>query len=646
MNSKFKNYTKDDMLKKSQQNTCFMAIDIGDKSCKSFDSFSSHDSFINFKNSLKIKEQNFYEIIREESVEYYDCECDDINELFILYNTTYDFLVEKRFIKNLVQARKDFLSNNDEWNITDKDLIHIYILSSTKDKKFSLHITIRSNYYFPDLITRIEYFKSFFQFIKDYDIFKFIDSKVYNKDRLFRIIGSTKKGKDRPFIRSNYNKESREGYEIMFFNSYIHNKCVHEISNKYVRIILEEPKHEEEKNIDKDDIIEIVMNHPDVKDIFDFPDNNCCLKRLQPGFCSNCQRIHHNDNSSYNIKNNKLYLNCRRATHGICIKDFNIDDKILDVILNHRIVKNNFEYENGLLKRIKPSFCDICDTTHYFENYSFNLFGSKIFLNCSKNPKGVCIHDFTPTTPFKERLNIKGKQVDCNDEFVQDFSDERVIIIKSCMGSGKSTSRDRFIKRLDKNLTICILTPRITFANSVYNELKDEGFFLYSNNNIENSKRVIIQVESVYRIKKIPDILIMDECEALLYQFSSSITHGENFVPNINMLDIMFRSVKKIVLMDAMMSNKTFDFVNKYTTVYSFYNYTKKPVERTCERLTPIKEGNKLNISPFVEKLLEELKKGKNIFLVCSSFNKLNETILPTLIGVNRSHVRSTGFLV
>ena len=74
MNSKFKNYTKDDMLKKSQQNTCFMAIDIGNKSCKSFDSFSSHDSFINFKNSLKIKEQNFYEIIREESVEYYDCE--------------------------------------------------------------------------------------------------------------------------------------------------------------------------------------------------------------------------------------------------------------------------------------------------------------------------------------------------------------------------------------------------------------------------------------------------------------------------------------------------------------------------------------------------------------------------------------------
>ena len=111
-----------------------MAIDIGDKSCKSFDSFSSHDSFINFKNSLKIKEQNFYEIIREESVEYYDCECDDINELFILYNTTYDFLVEKRFIKDLLKARKDFLSINDEWNITDKDSIRSYILSSTKIK--------------------------------------------------------------------------------------------------------------------------------------------------------------------------------------------------------------------------------------------------------------------------------------------------------------------------------------------------------------------------------------------------------------------------------------------------------------------------------------------------------------------------------
>ena len=210
----------------SPQQCCFdRANDVGDKvfavkqikylknekevSTSTYNSFKNHRDFVNYM--YESKENNYYELIKESCIEYYDFDytmkavkekyqIEDIDQLISI------------FIRDFLKIRNEYIEHcwsstlgQGSQSIIDKDLyLHLgdikiddcIFLEANSSEKFSLHVLIR----------RLDNRPIFFQHITDQKIFqtKFqqyliffksfikIDLSVYNNNSLFRCEGQTK----------------------------------------------------------------------------------------------------------------------------------------------------------------------------------------------------------------------------------------------------------------------------------------------------------------------------------------------------------------------------------------------------------------------------------------------------------------------
>ena len=129
------------------------------------------------------------------------------------------------------------------------------------------------------------------------------------------------------------------------------------------------------------------------------------------------------------------------------------------------------------------------------------------------NPKYDGINTITEDTQYVSSLdgNINAK----------------VIVLRSSLGSGKTTSIKRFIE-VNYFKRILIVSPRITFSKFISQEF-DTEFYLDEDVKI-NAKKLTISIESLHKIEfNTPyDVIIMDESEANLSVFSSLTTISEN----------------------------------------------------------------------------------------------------------------------
>jgi len=112
---------------------------------------------------------------------------------------------------------------------------------------------------------------------------------------------------------------------------------------------------------------------------------------------------------------------------------------------------------------------------------------------------------------------------------------------------------------------IMFLSFRQTFSGNIKEQFPD--FTLYSDIKGEICEpRLIVQIESLYRVAigpgyEPPDLLILDECESIFEQFDSSL------IRNINITFAKFqwlmRHAKRLICMDANMSDRTFNILKK-----------------------------------------------------------------------------------
>ena len=108
-----------------------------------------------------------------------------------------------------------------------------------------------------------------------------------------------------------------------------------------------------------------------------------------------------------------------------------------------------------------------------------------------------------------------GKQIDI---------DTKGVVLDVPCGSGKTFVTTEIINRYDW-CSILVITPRITYANSIYNHFNtntDYNFFSYKTHDISNKDYVVCSMESLWKLKdETFSLIVIDEVESNLFQFNS-----------------------------------------------------------------------------------------------------------------------------
>ena len=233
------------------------------------------------------------------------------------------------------------------------------------------------------------------------------------------------------------------------------------------------------------------------------------------------------------------------------------------------------------------------------------------------------------------------------------FADRGAYMIDSQLGTGKTTLIMNMI--LEKDPRICaILTPRKMYARSIWAEinnfLKDRGvsddklFTCYTDIekktiNLNETPRLVIQMESLHHLlpyfneflenpsrnRSVCDILICDESESLLKQFSSQQTMGANLGSCARIFQWLVASSHLVICCDAFLQERTKRIFRMMLPrkPYIHRNY-QHPVRRRAYPIPDIKTF----FSLIRHKVIVE---GKKVVICCSSKYQLR--VLKGIMG-------------
>ena len=170
-----------------------------------------------------------------------------------------------------------------------------------------------------------------------------------------------------------------------------------------------------------------------------------------------------------------------------------------------------------------------------------------------------------------------------------DLNKKTITHIKSHLGSGKTTIIKQFIKNNPSIKKIIYFAPRILFAQDIYNDLQEYDFKLYNKlkkHEYETTDRIIIQLESLWKVKKMKyDLIIIDEIESVLKQLVSKITN-KNIIETYKTFEFIIQNCNTIITADAFLSNNSIEIINSIKQnsiskiiVNNFNPYKRKAIE-------------------------------------------------------------------
>ena len=257
---------------------------------------------------------------------------------------------------------------------------------------------------------------------------------------------------------------------------------------------------------------------------------------------------------------------------------------------------------------------------------------------------------------FKDQLKQKTELIESNTKYIGQITDisERIeqyiytdtykcLSIKSPMGTGKTQLIEQLLNNhaytplskttepvitKEKLERVLYLVHRIDFSNKIYKELKHIGFKHYKDKktrDIYNEPLLICSIDSLTHLlteNEYYDLIILDEIESLLNQFSSSTITGRkiNNTALLNSFLQLCKNSKKIISMDANYYDRADNFIrqltgdNKYLMIWNNYNNNEK------KKL--IIHGT--DTEP-IKMIIEHLKNYRPICTIFQSINKAKQ---------------------
>jgi hypothetical protein len=336
-----------------------------------------------------------------------------------------------------------------------------------------------------------------------------------------------------------------------------------------------------------------------------------------------------------------------RVLHKLVDEDSNIveDSKINEKIVNDIIQAvssfnildghefRNFNSNSLNFNRIRPTYCHLCEEIHHKDNsliIQYNSITNDIYEFCRQCNNSRFITKLSETLIEINTLDTTNNNGDEISKFhslenkniyeqssMRDYELVRTLAIQANMKVGKTKMLKQFVAKNFSNSVIRFITFRQTFSNHVYGLFS--SFDLYSNikGNIDPNvhKKVIIQVESLYRLQLDEsiniDLLILDEVESIISQISSGL--HKNLNKSLAMFIWMLKSAKHVICMDANLSNRTYNILNKFRDGDIFFHHnTYLSSKDDTYHMT-----NNKNV--WLDQLFDKLSKKKKIVIPVNS---------------------------
>lgn len=352
------------------------------------------------------------------------------------------------------------------------------------------------------------------------------------------------------------------------------------------------------------------------------------------------------DKNNY-ILNNKYGPNYRKVNN---IK--NADDMLYEEFRNCKFFSNELKRVNYNATKIflegSNYNCPLCKATHKIvrQEISYND-KNKLCIKCHKESRVIKndtakeeakllhieqgqmhINDFYNSTDNEDIkiINENSKYISCNEDnkFVwrKDYNNAFIILSKS-MGGGKTQFIKKFLKKMNIN-SILIISQRKSFTHFIVEELKEFNITSYldiKNNDYRNHDNICIQIESLWKIKDMEfDIVIIDECETVLNQFSSStMTHVR---VNFEMLTRYMAHAKHTILADAFITQRTKNYVRMMRDKRNGENNNIVLINNT-KLFLENRQAIQLHGKDFTDNIIEALKSNKKIAIISTSKSEL-----------------------
>lgn len=137
----------------------------------------------------------------------------------------------------------------------------------------------------------------------------------------------------------------------------------------------------------------------------------------------------------------------------------------------------------------------------------------------------------------------------------------KFLVLNTHMGKGKTSFISHFFDKLNKKSSILFVSQRKTFTNFICADFKKYDIINYQDitDGDYNKERLCIQIESLHKVTRDYDIVVMDECETILNNFSSSTMSKvkdcwEKLVSCVKLSS-------HCILADAFILQRTLDFI-------------------------------------------------------------------------------------
>lgn len=387
----------------------------------------------------------------------------------------------------------------------------------------------------------------------------------------------------------------------------------------------------------------------DIANIVDKQVNGSCKTLRLLGCTKNGEERYKRISSKCQITDDKGYIQWIRSDYDIkhCfMKKKNLSQSVLSENIIQSAVDKVREYfpefkfrdtkENYInFDRLYPSKCDICDKRHDKDNTLIVYYANdSVYYQCrhdtselkttqkllefekTKYDRDVALKNIVENSEVSNPLIRYTDHTEFYDKnYVKDITDVETEFIRAPMKLGKTKTLRKYINGLKPDVSICILSFRLTFSHNIQKSLND--FVLYSD--IKESKitsriapRVIVQIESLYRLIGKYDVVILDESESILSQF------GSGNVRNSSIAFANFAAITtlaaKVICMDAFMTERTVEVINRirnkpYKIMYNSY-------QNACEYNYNLCHYQ--NNTYMYDKIVKALEDGENIAIMAN----------------------------
>jgi len=230
--------------------------------------------------------------------------------------------------------------------------------------------------------------------------------------------------------------------------------------------------------------------------------------------------------------------------------------------------------------------------------------------------------------------SVKYLDVDCTNGSITPIADyKRIQIIKARTGLGKTTTVKNYINENSLDIkSIAFLTAKKSLASWMdeysNDNLNDRKVYNYMKDNIADKSNIIVQAESLWKVKGTYEVTVIDEITSFLEEMDSGL-HGDKLDFNRDKLMMLLLSSRQVICLDANIGPKVWEFLHElfpYEKIHINYDTSKFTEQKIILFEDPPKDKRIKGYKGKAErhcwkKLIDLLKEGKNINVCLGSKN-------------------------